>query len=74
MSEIYHFVIDQLNIEELQKMVDDVGKDLNTWIDVTFNPEGENPPVVEFAEMLWDPTKSRAGIVRTANYEAQPFK
>ena len=71
MSESYHFVIDQQNIEKLQKMVDDVGKDLNTWIDVTFIQEGENPPVMEYAEMLWDQTKNRAVIARIAKFEAQ---
>jgi hypothetical protein len=33
--------------------------ELNTWIDVTFIPEGFHPPVVEFAEMLWDKDISR---------------
>ena len=35
MSEKHHFVIDQQNVEKLQKMIEDVGKDLNTWIGVT---------------------------------------
>jgi hypothetical protein len=40
-------------------MIDDVGKDLKPWIDVTFTPEG-----LEFAEMLWDPTMHGAVIAR----------
>jgi hypothetical protein len=69
-----HFVIDQQNIEKLQKMVDDVGKDLNTWIDITCMQEGENPPVLEFAEMLWNPTKKLAVVARSMKYEAQQLE
>ena len=70
-AKLSHFIIDQQNVEKSQKMIDDVGKDLNTWIDVTFKPEGENPPVVEFAEMLWNPTKNRVVIASYVKYEAQ---
>jgi hypothetical protein len=72
MSEKYHFVIDQQNVEKLQKMVDDVGKDLNTWIDLTISRKGETPGVMEFAEMLWHTTKPRAVIARSVKYEAKP--
>jgi hypothetical protein len=67
MSEKYHFVIDQQNIEKLQKMVDDVGKDINTWIDLTYTPEG-----LEFTEMLWDPTMNRVIVARTVKYQSEP--
>jgi hypothetical protein len=70
----YHFIIDQQNIEKLQKMIDDVSKDLNTWIDVTFIQEGENPPIVEFAEMLWEPTTTQAFIARYVKYKAEPLE
>lgn len=71
MSEKYHFVIDQQNVGMLKKMVDDVGTDLFSLIDVTITPQGENPPVLEFDEMLWDPTKNRATVARSVKYEAE---
>jgi hypothetical protein len=72
-------VIDQQNIEMLQKMVDDVGKDINTWIDVTCipgsdRPGEENPPTLEFTEMLWNPDGSRAIITRSVKYEARQLE
>jgi 2-hydroxy-3-keto-5-methylthiopentenyl-1-phosphate phosphatase len=74
MSEIYHFVINQQNVEKLQKMVDDVGKDLNTWIEVIYTPEELPPPVMEFAEMLWDKDIGRVVVVRSMEYMAQPME
>jgi hypothetical protein len=71
MSEKYHFVIDQQNVEKLRKMVDDVGTDPYSLIDVTISPEGKYPPVMEVAEMSWDPTKNRAIVARSVKYEAE---
>lgn len=53
----FHFIIDQQDIEKLKKMVDEVSNDLNSWIDVTYPPESDEPvkessPFLEFVEML----------------------
>ncbi len=67
-DEMYHFIIDQQDIEKLKKMVDDVYNDLISWIDVTFTQEG-----LEFAEMLWGKDISRAVIARSLKYGAEPL-
>jgi hypothetical protein len=71
MSEKYHFVIDQQNVEELKKMIADVGNDLYSLIDVTITLEGEKHPLMEFDELLWDPTKNRAIVARSVKFEAE---
>jgi hypothetical protein len=71
MPKEYHFVIDQQNVEELKKIVAEVGKNSSSIIDVTITSKGENPPVLEFDELLWDTTKNRAIVARSVKYEAE---
>ena len=72
-SDSYHLIIDHQNIEKLKKMVDEVSNEINSLIDVIYTLEGENPPALEFTEMLWDPQSKLAIVVRTLKYKAEPF-
>ena len=68
-----------MNIEALQKIINQVTGDPNFWIDVTFTPGSdepgnETPPVLEIVEMLWEESVSRAVITSSVKYKAQSLE
>ncbi|MFZ2096997.1 MAG: hypothetical protein WAV05_10200 [Anaerolineales bacterium] len=72
----YHFIIDGQNIVPLKKMVNEVLRDSNCWIDITFMNRSKElgdflSTALEFAEMLWDKDISRAVLASTVKYQAQ---
>jgi hypothetical protein len=74
--ESYPFIIDQHKIETLLKMVNEVVRDPNIWLDLTYNPkrnesEEESPPSLEIAEMLWGKDIRQVIVLKDAKYEAQ---
>jgi hypothetical protein len=78
-AELYHYVFDQQNIEELQKMVNEVASDPNIWMDVIYKPMSyqqgeENTPVIEIAEMLWDKDIRQTVVLKNVKFMAIPLE
>ena len=73
---LYHYIFDHENVDVLQKMVNEVASDPNKWIDKVYKPSNymgpeENTPIIEIAEMVWDPTTKLAIIARSVKFEVE---